>query len=67
MLKLRIDPEADALHLRLSDAEIIDSEEVKPDIILDFDRDDHVIGFEILNLSQHLKPENVLTTCLDDY
>jgi uncharacterized protein YuzE len=37
MIKVTIDPEADALYMRLSDTQIHDSEEVKPGIILDYD------------------------------
>ena len=36
-MKVKIDPEADALYMRLSDTRIHDSEEVKPGIILDYD------------------------------
>jgi uncharacterized protein YuzE len=35
-VKLHIDKEADALHLRLDDSKIIESEEVSPGVVLDF-------------------------------
>jgi uncharacterized protein YuzE len=54
-MKLRVDKEADALYLRLDDSEIIESEEVKPGVILDYDAEDNVVGVEILNVSKRIK------------
>jgi uncharacterized protein YuzE len=51
-MKLKIDKEADALYLRLDDSSIIESEEVSPGIVLDFNAQGQVIGLEILQLSQ---------------
>lgn len=50
-MKLHIDKEADALFLRLDDSKIVESEEVAPGIILDFDELNQVVGIEILRLS----------------
>ena len=50
-MRLKIDKENDALYLRLDEAEIVESEEVQPGVILDFNRDNNVVGVEILNLS----------------
>lgn len=49
-MKLHYDPIVDALYLRLGDAEIIESEEVRPGIVLDFDSQDRVVAVEILNV-----------------
>lgn len=51
-MKLKIDEQADALYLRLDDSEIVESEEVSPGVILDFNANNQVVGVEILNLSQ---------------
>lgn len=58
-MKVRIDKEDDALYFELDDVEIIESEEVQPGIILDFDKDNRVVGIEILNLSSRFLPENL--------
>lgn len=58
-MKLKIDSESDALYFRLDDAEIIESEETHPGIILDFDQDGRVIGIEILSLSSRFSPEKL--------
>jgi uncharacterized protein YuzE len=51
-MKLKVDKKADALYLRLDDSKIIESEEVSPGIILDFNRKNQVVGIEILRLSK---------------
>lgn len=51
-MKLHVDKEADALYLRLDDSKIIESEEVSPGVVLDFDAHDQVVGVEILHLSK---------------
>lgn len=50
-MKPHIDKEADALYLRLDDSEIIESDEVSPGVILDFNASNQVVGVEMLNLS----------------
>ena len=37
---------------RLDDSKIIDSQEVSPGVVLDFNEHNQVVGIEILNLSQ---------------
>lgn len=51
-MKLHVDPEADALYLRLNDSKIIESEEVSPGVVLDYDAKEEVVGVEILFLSK---------------
>ena len=51
-MKLTIHKEDDALYLRLDDSEIVESEEVKDGIILDYNAVGQVVGVEILYLSQ---------------
>jgi uncharacterized protein YuzE len=51
-MKLTIDPEVDALYLRLNDAEIADSEQVAPGVVLDYDAQDNVVGVEMLHVSK---------------
>ena len=51
-MKLHIDKEADALYLRLDDSEIIESEEVSPGVVLDFNEQNQVVGIEMLHLSR---------------
>jgi len=58
-MKLTVDPQADALYLRLNDAAIADSEQVASGVILDYDAQDNVVGVEMLNLSKRARKEDL--------
>lgn len=51
-MRLTVDPEVDALYLRLNEAEIVDSEQVAPGVVLDYDAQDNLVGVELLHLSK---------------
>ena len=51
-MKLNVDKEADALYLRLDDSPIVESEEVSPGVVLDYNEANEVVGVEMLNLSK---------------
>jgi len=51
-MKLRVDREADALYLRLDDTEIVESVEVSPGVVLDYNDANEVVGVEMLHLSK---------------
>jgi len=51
-MKLKIDREADALYLTLDESAAIESEEVAPGIIVDYNDKNQVIGIEMLHLSR---------------
>lgn len=53
-MKDTYDPTLDALSIRLTDAEIRDSEEVRPGIVFDYDMDGRIVGFEILDAHSNL-------------
>lgn len=59
-MKLRIDEEADALHLQLVDVPVVESEEVAPGVIVDYDASNQVVGIEVLYLSKRPQPVNLL-------
>ncbi|MCY3576938.1 MAG: DUF2283 domain-containing protein [Acidimicrobiia bacterium] len=50
-MRLQVDKEADALHLRLDDSAIVESVEVVPGVVLDFNEAQEVVGIEMLRLS----------------
>ncbi|HEY5299027.1 MAG TPA: DUF2283 domain-containing protein [Verrucomicrobiae bacterium] len=58
-MRLNVDKEADALYLRLDDSKIIESEEVSPGIVLDFDENNQVVGIEMLHLSKRTSKLNL--------
>jgi uncharacterized protein YuzE len=51
-MKIEFDPVTDALYVKLSDSKVIESEEVQPGVVLDFDDSGKVVGVEILSVSQ---------------
>ena len=51
-MRLHVDRDADALYLRLDESKIIESEEVSPGVVLDFNAANQVVGVEILQLSK---------------
>ena len=53
-MRVRTDAAADALYIRLEESAIVESEEVSPGVILDFDDGGRVVGIEILNVRQRL-------------
>jgi uncharacterized protein YuzE len=58
-MRLHVDKQADALYLRLDDSKIIESEEVSPGIVLDFNDQNQVVGIEMLYLSKRSPRLNV--------
>jgi uncharacterized protein YuzE len=55
-MRLKVDKENDALYFRLDEAAIVESEEVEPGVVLDFNADGKVVGIEILELSKRTPP-----------
>jgi uncharacterized protein YuzE len=62
-MRLHVEKEADALYLRLDDSKIIESEEVAPGVILDYNEQKVVVGVEMLHLSK--RTSNLKTTALE--
>ncbi len=58
-MRVHFDKESDALYFRLDDSKIVESEEVKPGIVLDYNDQNQVVGFEILNAGKRV-PESSL-------
>ena len=58
-MRLKVDKESDALYFRLDESSILESEEVQPGVILDFNAEGQVVGIEILQLSKRVAPENL--------
>jgi len=58
-MRLKVDKASDALYLRLDETAVVESEEVQPGVVLDYDAADNVVGVEILNLSKRVAPERL--------
>ena len=58
-MRLKIDKANDALYFRLNETEIVETEEVQPGVLLDFDSQGRVVGIEILALSTRTDPDQL--------
>ena len=61
-MKSKYDPETDALYLRFADAAVVESEEVRPGVMFDFDSEGRIIAIEVLDASEHLANASDLMT-----
>src|SRR5437016_9266124 len=59
-MKVTYDPEVDVLRILFRDAPIEESDEDKPGVILDYDKDGNVVGLEVLNASQRIENPRAL-------
>jgi len=57
-MRLHFDEKADALYMRLDDSTIVDSLEVQPGIVLDFNDQNQVVGIEILRVKERVPGAN---------
>lgn len=58
-MKLHYDPEVDALYLRLGDVPIVESDEVRPGVVLDYDAQQRVVGVEFLHVTRQFPQADV--------
>ena len=58
-MKLRLDKESDALYFRLDESTIVESEEIQPGVVLDYNAAGDVVGIELLNLSTRVSPQQL--------
>jgi uncharacterized protein YuzE len=53
-MKVSYDPEVDIVRILLSDAPIVESDESKPGVIMDYDAQGHLVGLEVLDASHRI-------------
>jgi len=58
-MRIKMDKTSDALYFRLDESKIMESEEVRPGVILDFDEHENVVGIEFLNVSARATQEEL--------
>ena len=54
-MKVVYDPETDIVRVLFSSASVDESDEDKPGIILDYDKDGNIVGLEILDASKRME------------
>lgn len=60
-MRIKVDKDSDALYFRLDDNRVVESEEVRPGVVLDFDENDKVVGVEFLGISARATSEELST------
>jgi uncharacterized protein YuzE len=53
-VKVVYDPEVDVLRIVLSNTPVEESDEDKPGVILDYDKDGNLVGLEVLDASKRI-------------
>lgn len=53
-MRIHYDERVDAMYIRFSESKYHVSEEVREGVVLDFDRHGHIVGVEILGVSETL-------------
>jgi uncharacterized protein YuzE len=53
-MRIKIDEENDVLYFRLDESLVVESEEVQPGIILDYNDKGQAVGIEILGIKQRI-------------
>ncbi len=54
-MKVTCDSEVDVLRVLFRDTPIEESDEDKPGVILDYDKEENIVGLEVLNASQRVE------------
>lgn len=60
-MRIKLDKDSDALYFRLDEKQIVESEEIRPGVILDFDENDNVVGVEFLGVSARATKDELST------
>ncbi|MCK5114652.1 MAG: DUF2283 domain-containing protein [Phycisphaerae bacterium] len=58
-MRIKVDKETDTLYFRLDEERLVESEEIQPGVILDYDKDDRVVGVEFLDVSQRASQQEL--------
>ena len=50
-MKIEYNQQADAMYIRLKAGTVVESDEIRPGVVFDFDADGKVLGIEMLDIS----------------
>ena len=59
-MKTHYDAEVDAFYVRFTTDQIVESEEVKPGVVFDFDKDGRIVAIEFLDAKDKLSATALL-------
>ncbi len=58
-MRVHFDEKADAIYMRLDESKIVESQEVQPGIVLDFNEHNQVVGNETLRVKDRVPQANL--------
>lgn len=58
-MRIRYDEKVDALYVRLDDSSVVESEEVQPGIVIDFNANKKVVGIEVLQARRRVSKDDL--------
>jgi uncharacterized protein YuzE len=59
-MKILYDPEVDVLRILFNDRPVAESDEEKPGLILDYDKNGNIVGMEVLDASKRVENPRAL-------
>ena len=65
-MKIEYSKEADALYVHFREIMVAKSREVEEGVIIDLDKDGHIIGVEILDASKRLQPSELVNIIIEN-
>ena len=58
-MKVHFDPKTDVVYFRLDESQNVESEEVRPGVVLDYNEKNEVVGIELLNAGRRVPAEEL--------
>ncbi|MEK6888576.1 MAG: DUF2283 domain-containing protein [Nanoarchaeota archaeon] len=65
-MKIRIDKDADAMYIELSDAPFSKNQKIDNSTIVDMDNKGNIIGIEVLNVSKRISKDFLSTVSVEN-
>ena len=65
-MKIEYSKDVDALYIRLREAKIVDSMDIEEGVTIDLDDKGHIVGIEILDASEKLKPSELVNISIEN-
>ena len=65
-MKIEYDKRADALYVYFREIEVARSKEVEEGVVIDLDKNGHIVGIEILDASKRLKAHELVNVNIEN-
>lgn len=65
-MRIEYDSEADALYIKLREADVNDNLDIEEGVTIDLDSNKHIVGLEILDASKKLSLEEIANITIEN-